>query len=299
MIDLQIAEGLRSRSYPLGYATLVQRVINKKPHSKETRTDWKKRPLTPQQVKYALDDVAYVLPVWKKQQKSLKTYGRLDWVFLECDRLIADIVIETERPRWERISGIHKLDQKTLGVVREISNWRDSHAEDRNRPLRQILRDDLVIELARMKPDTIEELQSIRDMTRRSYQRIAPELLKAIQKGVQLDKHELPEKPSLPHIEKSNNEQVICQLLGIALSNRCAEMKIARQLVCTNTDLMQLIRHHNSKGNSKCDARLSEGWRAEVCGNLMTDVLNGQVSMRVAKEGSEFPLVFERVNTQD
>ncbi len=70
-VDVQMAEGLRSRSYPLAYATLVNRVIDRRVHGKETRTNWHHRPLSKAQIQYALEDVKYVLAIWEKQRNSL------------------------------------------------------------------------------------------------------------------------------------------------------------------------------------------------------------------------------------
>ena len=64
LVDIQIAEGLRSRSYPLNYQRLMDRVLNKRIHGKETRTDWRRWPLSQRQIEYALEDVAFVLPAW-------------------------------------------------------------------------------------------------------------------------------------------------------------------------------------------------------------------------------------------
>ena len=80
LYDIQLAEGFRGRSYPLSYAAIVQRVLNQHVDSSQTRTDWLRRPLSNDQLKYALEDVDYVLEIWRKQTTWLKKHGRLDWV---------------------------------------------------------------------------------------------------------------------------------------------------------------------------------------------------------------------------
>lgn len=299
LIDLQIAEGFRGRSYPLGYGALIQRVLGKRLNSGETRTDWKKRPLQDRQIQYALDDVTYVLPAWETQKADLQKANRLQWVTTECDQLIENMTKELTRDNWRRISGIHKLKSRQLAAVIELSNWRDTEAKNKNKPLRQVLRDDLLMEIARKLPKQRDEIDSIRDMNRRNYQRAVPDLLEAVGRALDLSKKDLPQKENGSRGDKNENEQVIGQLLGIALSNRCAETNVARQLVGTNADLLAVIRHHyNGRVTNENDAdhpRLLKGWRAEVCGNLMANVLNGKISMRVADKNSESPLIFEEV----
>ncbi len=300
LIDLQIAEGFRGRSYPLGYGALIQRVLGKNLKSGETRTDWKKRPLLDRQIRYALDDVKYVLPAWQQQKSALQKVDRLEWVKTECDQLIENMVQEMSRENWRRLSGVYKLKQRSLAAAIELSQWRDTEAKNKNRPLRQVLRDDLLMEIARKLPKKREDIDSIRDMNRRNYQRAIPEILDAVGRALALTKSELPSTGTTGRNEKNENEQVISQLLGIALSNRCAQMNVARQLVGTNTDLLDVIRnHYNATEKNKNSAslpRLLQGWRAEVCGNLMANVLNGKISMRVAATNSECPLIFEEVN---
>ena len=44
--------------------------------------------------------------------------------------------------------------------------------------------------------------------------------------------------------------------------------------------------------------KLARGWRAELCGDLLTDVMDGKIAMRVADPNSDHPLVFERTPRQ-
>ena len=81
--------------------------------------------------------------------------------------------------------------------------------------------------------------------------------------------------------------------MQIVLANRCAEMKVALGLVGTSADLKNLVRWHSKKNSKQPPPRLAQGWRAEVCGDLLADVLDGKVRFRVGDRDSEHPLVFE------
>lgn len=295
LADIQLAEGLRSRSYPLGYATLVRRVLGCRVHGKETRTDWRRRPLTSHQIHYALEDVKHVLPIWDKQRRWLKDHGRRDWAETEFERMVEELEEESGRPGWHRLPGMHRLSLRELAVAQEISNWRDGEALKRNRPMRKILRDDIIIELARRQPTTEKELLAMRDMNRSDYRRIAVFLLKAVERGLAIPEKELAPLPIPSNGGDSRDEQVLGQLLGIALANRCAEMNVAKPLVATTADLRQLVRWHVFQERSGPAPRLTVGWRAEVCGDLLSDVLDGRVTLRVSDPTSDHPLTFERV----
>jgi ribonuclease D len=292
--DVQVAEGLRSRSFPLGYEALVRRVLGRTAHGRETRTDWRRRPLTDGQIAYALDDVHHVLEIWDRQRKSLTTLKRLHWAEAEFGRMIGEVTAERGPLAWTRLPGLHRLSPHELAVVRALHQWRDREGAARNRPVRRILRDDLVVELARRRPTNEHDLLACRDLHRPEYKKAAPEILAAIQAAWQSPASEWPAPLPAPDDDKSHDEQVIGQLLGLALANRCAELNVAMGLVGKVADLRHLVRWHVYGEQEGEPPRLTQSWRAEVCGELLTEVLDGKIALRVADPQSDHPLVFER-----
>lgn len=293
LVDIQLAEGLRSRSYPMGYGTLVGRVLGRRVHGKETRTDWRKRPLASRQIDYALEDVAFVPEIWNRQRQSLEDLGRLDWAQTEFDRFVEELSQEVSQENWHRVSGIQRLNRRELAVACELHRWREAEAQQRNRLPRRVLRDDLLIEIARRKPKSVRELMATRDMNRSDYKRIADQLVECVLRGLEIAESDLPKLTRAGKSDKSSEEQVLGKLLAIALANRCAEMNVATQLVGTNQDLRHLVRYHVFGDTSEGQPRLMRGWRAEVCGDLLTNLLDGRTSLRVANPESDHPLVFE------
>jgi ribonuclease D len=294
IVDVQLAEGLRTRSYPLGYSTLVSRVLGSRAHGGETRTDWRQRPLSTQQIAYALDDAKHLLPIWEKQRNSLTRLKRLAWAEAEFQRMVDELEGEMTREPWRKLPGIHRLSPREFAVACEIAIWREREAEARNRPVRRMLRDDLIIELARRQPKTPKDLVATRDMNRSDYKRSAPELIQCVERALAIPNSQLQQPPRPTAVEANDDEHVIGQLLGIALANRCAELNVAKGLVATSADMRHLVRWHVYHDQNGSPPRLTEGWRAEMCGDLLTDVLDGKISMRVADPESDHPLVFER-----
>lgn len=293
--DVQVAEGLRSRSFPLGYDALVKRVLGRTAHGRETRTDWRRRPLTDNQIAYAVDDVKHVLEIYDIQKKSLTKLKRQTWVQAEMQRMIDEVAAERAPESWQRLPGIHRLSARELAVVREVYRWRESEAAAKNRPMRKILRDDLVLEIAKRRPTSEADLLAVRDMNRPEYKKAAPAMLACVAAGVAVPKNQLPVLPKSLDEEKSHDEQVVGQLLGLALANRCAELNVAMGLIGKTADLRHLVRWHAYGEREGDPPRLTQGWRAEVCGDLLTDVLNGKISLHVADPQSDHPLVFERL----
>lgn len=297
LTDIQLAEGLRSRSYPLSYSNIVQRVLSRNVHGKETRTDWKRRPLSKRQIAYALEDVEHVLEIWERQKQSLLALNRFEWAELEFSRYVDELERDNASPGWKRLNGIHRLHRRELAIAIRLYEWREAEAERRNRPQRRLLRDDILLDIARRKPRSEADLLATRDMNRSDYRRAAGDLLQCVQDALELPDNELPPVERSERHEAHQDEQVLGKLLAIALSNRCAEMNVSLQLVGTSADLRDFVRAHLQSGKkSSGAARLNRGWRAEVCGALLTDLLDGKVSLRVKDLESDHPLVFETVD---
>ena len=292
LVDVQIAEGLRGRSYPLSYSAIVERVLGKRVASNQTRTDWLRRPLSPEQIQYALEDAAFLPEIWARQSKSLEACGRLHWAHAEFDRMCQDIFEEERTPPWERVSGIHKLPRRELLVAQRLAKWREEEAAFRNRPPRRILRDDLLIDLAKRRPKTVQQALATRDLNRPEYKKRLDDVVAVIEEACQVSDDLLP--PRLrSRDEFSSDEQVISRLVGLALGNVCAELDIAQSLVGTNRDLTELVRAVRS-GEKMDPPRLLDGWRGDAFGDLLRSVLNGKMRFRVAPANSSTPLIFEQ-----
>lgn len=292
--DVQIAEGLQSRGFPLSYTSLVARVLGKSTSGKETRTDWRKRPLTDRQISYAVEDVQYLIDIYNSQQNSLSARGRLDWAKTEIDRFIEDIEAESTREGWRKLAGTSGFSSRELAIARELWNWREREAETQDRPARKILRDDLLVELVKRQPEDTADLLATRDMNRSDYRRMAPAMIGAIQRARSLPAGSLP---PVRRADKDHDEHLLAQLLGMALANRCAQEEVALQLVGTSADLKHLVRWHVFGDRKDGQPRILSGWRSEVCGALLADVLEGRVALRIADAQSDHPLEFVRLES--
>jgi ribonuclease D len=92
-------------------------------------------------------------------------------------------------------------------------------------------------------------------------------------------------------------DDVLSKLLSLALANRCAEMNLSMALVGTMSDIDELIRWHVLDKQRGETPKLLSGWRADVCGDLLTDLLDGKVSLRVTNPRADAPLRFETRDT--
>ncbi len=127
------------REFSLG--ALVKHFFGVELHKHSQKANWALRPLPPRMLKYAVDDVHYLLPLAAKLEEELERVHRRDWFRQSCERAIALAAAERERIQDElwRIAGAGALDPHTGAVLRALWQWRETEAEMADRPPFHIL----------------------------------------------------------------------------------------------------------------------------------------------------------------
>ena len=291
LFDLQIAAAFVGFEYPAGYGSLMSRLLGQRPHKGETRTDWRRRPLSRQQIEYALDDVRYLEPMRNKVCSRLERLGRAAWLADEMESWQRELEAADKRDRFWRTSGISGLSSRGLAIVREVWNWREQEAQRRNQPVRRILRDDLIVEIAKRAQADPKQIRMIRGMERGDLQRAMPQIGAAVERALKLSDQECP---AISHRDWPPQITVLGQFLSSALSSICHAAEIAPSLVGTASDVRDLVAHLlGMKTGFDGPPSLGSGWRAEVVGQLINDLLTGKRSIRIHNPLSDDPLVFD------
>jgi len=292
LIDVQIAAALVGAEYPAGYGNLIGRILGKTPRKGETRTDWRKRPLSPRQLEYALDDVRYLEPLWRELSSQLTRLGRANWLVEEMEAWQSEVEAARTRQRWRKVSGISGLASRDLAIVRELWQWRESEAERRNWPVRRVLRDDLIVELAKRRMSDPKQILAVRGMERGDIRAAAGQLAQCVVRALELPEDECPQ-----NTRRDGNmpQSMLTQFLNAALASICRAAQVAPSMVGTVDDVRELVQYRTGRApalEGELPA-LKLGWRREVVGDLLDDLLAGKVSIRIGDPQSDQPLVFE------
>jgi ribonuclease D len=290
IFDVQIAAGLAGIEYPASYNTLITKVLGARPGKHETRTDWRRRPLSARQIAYAMEDVVHLRPLRDALVKRLESLDRLPWVEEEMATWLAEVNRSLTQERWRRVSGNSGLDRRALAVLRELWRWREKVAERRDKPVRHVLRDDLMVELAKRKTADTKRIGSVRGLERGDLRRHLGDISKHIQRALDLPEDKCPTKFGP---KKTPPMSVLGQFLFAALGSVCREQSLAPNLVGSPTDVRELI-SHQLHGKPERPPALAQGWRAEVVGRLFEDLLSGKTTVRVTDPDSDYPLAFDR-----
>ena len=292
LFDVQVAAGLVDHDYPAGYASIVRRFLDLPTNKGETRTDWRQRPLSTAQLEYAVDDVRHLEELWQTLQGDLEKLGRVTWMDEEMATWQDDVEESFVRKRWRRVSGMNGLTRRELAIAREVWHWRDALAEERDMPPRRVLRDDLLVEMAKRKSADERQISAIRGMQRSDLRHILKSLSAAIERGLDLPDDECPGGEQ--HRAPPPQLAVLGQFMATAIAGLCRQMQLAPALVGTSSDMRDLLAHKLGYLDGERPPLLATGWRAGVVGEVVDDLLSGKASLRIGNIRSHDPLVIDR-----
>ncbi len=290
LVDVQVAAGLVGLEYPAGYSNLVQRLLGISSGKRETRTDWRRRPLSKAQLQYALEDVVHLPPLLAELDRLLAQKERTDWLAEEMQRWEADVQHQLERETWRRLSGLSGLDRRQLAVARQLWQWRNQVAQEQNRRPSQILRDDLLVELARRASSDPAQITAIRGMEWKRFRRHVDQIARQIAQALALPEQQWPEPLRR---SSASHYGILSQLLYAVLSCHCRRAEVAPALVGTPSELRQWVAQRLGEGAGEALA-LDHGWRRKLLGTLLEDLLGGKLNVWVQQPESDAPLGWEQ-----
>lgn len=292
VFDVQVAAGLVGLGYPLGHGPLVNQLLGVHLSKVETLTEWRTRPLTASQVRYAFDDVRYLLSLGKKLSERLERLNRGAWAAEEFAALTEQHAADEpsgEGEKWRKLRGIGNLDRRRLAIVRELFFWREHLAATMNRPARIVVRDDLLVEIARRNPTKERDLHVVRGLAKR----LAGPILEAVKRACEVPLEECPRQT-----ERDREPQQVALVVGILnafLADFAARNQLSPSIIATSQDMRQLIRSRLQGEGLPDDSIWLGGWRAAHVLPEVLAILEGRRSIRIADLAAETPFAYEEV----
>ena len=260
--DTQIAAGMLGFPDQCGYGNLVEAVLGVALDKGHARTDWSRRPLKPDQLHYAADDVRYLVPLYETLVGQLSNRGRADWpradfLALENSQLYAP----DPATAWQKVKSWRQLDGPALGRLQQLAAWREEVAVERNRPRRWILSDQSLMALATRAPDGPAALKEIELVPAAAQRRYGDELLRRLRIAA-----ETPPPDVAPETRLSRSENALVGRLGKQLDRCAKESEVAASLIATRSELRRLVRGDR-------DLSVLSGWRRELVGERLLEVI--------------------------
>ena len=280
VFDTQVAAGFLGFGNQEGYESLVRKVLGVRLKGAEGFTRWDRRPLTEAQLGYARDDARLLLALGGELERRLRERGRLEWAREEC-RPLEEASDERDPDRlFERLPRVGRLDAQGRAVARELLEWRESTAASMDRPAGFVLADHALVELARRRPRDRAGLEHIRGLPEQTTRRRGDRLLEAVERGA---RREPPPKPPEP-AARDSAEAPLVSLAQALVRQRSRENGIAVELVATQSELSALVSAARRHGGD-AGVRVEEGWRNELVGAELRELLAGRRALSVDGDG--------------
>jgi ribonuclease D len=269
LFDTQVAAGF------LGYGTpslvsLLQGELGVSPAKGDRLTDWLRRPLTEAQREYAAADVAYLLEVHDRLVRQLDELGRVGWAEEACAELLARPVGGTSpEDAWMKLKDTRTLRPAARAVARSVAAWRERRAQALDVPVRQVLADLAVLGIAQRQPRDVAELAQARGVDERIGRgATAQEIVAAVREGLAAD----PPDARGGGEELDRDLRPAVALVSAWVSQLARDERIDTAILATRADLVALLR-------GDPDARLAQGWRAELLGTDVRHLVEGRAAL--------------------
>ncbi len=283
IFDTQRSSGFVGLSSTISLRDLLKTLCKVRVDKSETRSDWIARPLTPEQISYAEEDVRYSTRLMDKIMARAKKLDRTEWIidemsYYENEELYKELDPDGEMPRIRR-SG--SMTNQQRDIARSLGAWRELQARKRNLPRNFILSDDAIINLMRRPPEKVEDLKPMKGLTERALQKNSDRIFEAIQRGLAGD---LPDLPNGRHKGPAPDEgyESRVDLALAAIKGTCLAAKIDPPLIGNRADVTAFVLEAPIEDESR--HKMLRGWRAEFCGNRLLSLLKGEGTISINTE---------------
>jgi len=283
VFDTQIAAGFAGLGAQSSYDSLLAEILGLRVAKTASFTRWDARPLSNEQLAYAREDVVHLLELAAELERRLSALGRLEWAREECQPLAASSDERNPDTIFARLPRAGGLSAASRPVARELVEWREHTAERQNRPVQGVLSDATLVEIARRRPSSRVELERIRGVGGGGSGRRGEELLEAIARGAgrAIDPPPPSHRPPSP---KPDDAPLVA--LGEALLRaRAREAGLAYELLAARADLQAIVAASRA-GAEEADVRTLRGWRRELAGAELLELLDGSISLSVDGAGA-------------
>jgi ribonuclease D len=271
VFDTQVAAMVLGYGDSISYDQLVQRITGDTLDKSHRFTDWARRPLSGEQIAYAISDVTHLRDVYLALAADLEKRGRVDWVFEEMGVLTSPDTYRAEPDRaWQRLK-TRVRKPRELGVLMEVAAWREREAQARDVPRGRVLKDDVIGDIAIHAPTAPEKLAALRSLPK-GFERSkwGQEILSAVKRGLERD------PKTLPRLERHRapaNGGATVELFKVLLRMTAERHGVAAKVIATMDDLERIA------ASSDADVPALKGWRRELFGEKALALKEGRLAL--------------------
>jgi ribonuclease D len=268
LFDTQIAAGFVGYGTP-SLTALVEGELGFRPPKGDRLTDWMRRPLDARQKAYAASDVAHLFEIHDRLATRIEDEGRTGWVAAENEAQRTWRPVREPELAYTRIKEARQLRGEALGIVRAVAAWRERRAAEIDIPGRHVMADLAVVTVANRAPTEVEDLKGIRGLDDRLRKgALGEQIVAAVAQG-KADGPPPRSRSAEHQIDRKLRPAVA--LVSAWVAQLARTHRIDTALLGTRADIEELL--------TSGTGRLAEGWRAELVGGPVKDLVDGRSAL--------------------
>jgi len=268
----------------VGLAAILEAQFGIVSDKRMQRTNWGKRPLTPEQIAYAQMDTHYLPRLRERLIAELEERGR--WQEAQNAFALLSRVDYSTRPVEERtfwsMRSVREVPADRLNVLEALWQWRENEARHQNRPPFKIVGDTALIEMAKLLPADRAALHAVHDLSDNQIDRFGSQLLRTVQEG---QRHPQPHPPEYePRPDSALDRAVLARFDALRKwrSEMAHQRDVSPDIVLPNSTLLT-IAQRNPKSEAELAAIPEIGeWKVQAYGPHILATLNA----KAARSGS-------------
>lgn len=276
IFDTQLAAPLLGYNEQIGYGNLVKEMLGVELSKTQTRADWTRRPLSENQIEYALDDVIYLEQLYNRIHAELCERDRLSWLipeFAEWEK--PEKYDQPAKQRWLKVRNIQRYKGAALSCIQALTEWREIKARELNRPRNWLIKDDVLCTIAQIQPTSIDELGHVRGLDNKARERFGKDIIRIISQAMDVAPEPVPAFTKKQKLTAANLARVA--LLNAWVQQRAAELDVNATLLAPQKLL------------EKCVTLSTEeallGWREPLLLDDFNAILSGNRSISIDEDG--------------
>jgi ribonuclease D len=268
VFDTRCAAGLANMSSTTSLAELLELTLGTVLDKTETRTDWVRRPLSDEQLAYAIEDVCYMHEVRDVLRDRIEEIGRSAWLAEELATYDDPSLYQERDPReqFQRVKGAGRASPRERAVLRELAAWREDEARRRDRPRSHVITDETLVYLARRQPQSPDELGQVRGLNNH---RDGTRIIAQIRRGLDIPDSECPRRPHRPRYDEEVVKRKLTQAMD-RLRRQSDDAQIDAPFVAVRAEVRSLVL--DAADAAPEEHRLLRGWRREFVGTALRDI---------------------------
>ncbi len=278
IFDSQVAASVCGYGDQISYDKLVLAIVGAQIDKSSRFTDWAARPLTDKQKDYALADVTYLRDIYLALAAKLVEQKRQSWMADEQEILnnIGTYIVEPE-DAWQKLK-FRANRPRDLAAIKVLAAWRESKAQESDRPRRRILKDDAVNELAIQRPKNKQGFDRLRAVTKGfGNSRMGTEIIDILAEVAKIPDNELPKLPE--RHRGPSPKGPIGDLLRVLVKAVAEREGVASRIIANSDDIDQLVL------SDTADIAALSGWRFDLFGKKALALKHGKLALAATKNG--------------